>query len=345
MVMIHGYIQETPCCTADKLITELNKAYLLGGGTKMYFRGQNRDDPDWRLLPKSMRRDFQERFVDPAFKYTKHYIARNESCLPTQLDTENEVNLKVYIQRRQEDSIVRQFAEVADEARLHIPTDSHIELGGERRRNEGAEICEVLQGNNPMQRKPISIVDALAQHHGIPTRLLDWTHKPLVAAFFAAYTFPSYEPIRGEDSCQEEVEKLETCRQEQEKESNTNMVVWAVSEPALLEDTTLRPVTHLRSRIGYLQAQDGVFIYDTAADEKFRNIGRWIEFEEEFKKVSVVNGLYKFTLPDSQRDELLRRLKYLGVTAPNLMPSFDNAAQDVLLQYYKHSHRLLWKQI
>jgi hypothetical protein len=148
-------------------------------------------------------------------------------------------------------------------------------------------------------------VVALAQHHKMPTRLLDWTENPLIAAYFAA------EKATVNDE--------------------GNLIVWAANRQEL-RNTAITELAVERSQIGYLQAQEGLFTFISRANLLFLWNGRWPRLEDCARE----GTLRRLTLPRSQGPELRRLLRTERISKAHLMPTLDNI-KEALKDYWQHA--------
>lgn len=135
-------------------------------------------------------------------------------------------------------------------------------------------------------------VMCLAQHHGLPTRLLDWTINPLVATYFAC-----------------------------EGESDEDAVVWAVWGIDNCDDIPANPMD-IESiyRITPLvispriQAQSGEFTVHPSEEP----ILSFLKEEDHVLKLRI---------PQSLRFRFLAQLDFMGVTRRSLFPDLDGLCQ------------------
>lgn len=226
------------------------------------------------------------------------------------------------------------FDRVLSRFKIDLPTE-HLqkipkELHGA---NEGWPYFTNFQMNHP--------IVALAQHHGIPTRLLDWSHDSRKAAFFAAWRVPVPE----------------------RSDASQSIAVWAIN-PFMLENRFLgeqtlsekieddlsvevflsqhRIYAEKNQTTSYLAAQEGLFTYPLYADlfyiftgmypDVLISLTKMREWEERYtaKDASffpAIDYIRKVTLPFTQADELLEMLDDERVMLTTLMPSLDKMKQ------------------
>jgi hypothetical protein len=162
---------------------------------------------------------------------------------------------------------------------------------------------------------------ALAQHYGVPTRLLDWTRRGHVAAYFAAV-----------DAA--ELESHPTKRRPGRSDKPPQrFAVWALSRRTLLASEPIgrrvELVTAAAAHVPNLLAQHGCFTLVRAAKlqnqvekEHLPSLDRLLQenFSAETEQRRWLPVLYQFTVPSSEARKLLWWLSELGVSAMSVFP-------------------------
>ncbi len=269
------------------------------------FRGQARKD--WTLLPAA------HRFTDALKQYTPQPPGPEAFNQGSKTDY---LALHVHAELR----AVQLFLEAADKVGINTPLDyNSLHLHQSLIDSLTSKTKPDLESEFPAPEFLPSM--ALAQHYGVPTRLLDWTESPFVAAYFAA-------------------ERTSVIAGSEKEESEFSII--CLGTQLLSKVTSLKYVPAPRANNPYLQAQRGAFTVIRNANQFFLENRKWpsiedaVAIERDPRTMYVRAPLIRFSLPASEADNLLRLLYRLDVSKLTIMPSFDNAAEHLA---YK---RALW---
>ncbi|MEX3639902.1 FRG domain-containing protein [Paraburkholderia sp. BR14320] len=151
----------------------------------------------------------------------------------------------------------------------------------------------------------------LAQHHGFPTPLIDWTYSPYVAAFFA------FKKMSVSDSQKRGTPNVRIFLFDQDQwRSDARQISFTAAMPphfSLLEFLSVE-----NERLIPQQALSGL----TNVDDVETYIAG---FEQRANK----RYLFAIDIPANERKQVMKELALMGITAGSLFPGLDGSCEEL----------------
>lgn len=167
---------------------------------------------------------------------------------------------------------------------------------------------------------PVDIL-ALAQHYGLPTRLMDWTTNPLIALYFA---------------CQDTKGKEKDGRVYIKKLPPSGSLRKGIQKGVQLEGFIALKKEFKKIFQGGMQ--EGNFIWPENEDVRFQHqSGLFFCCKNPKKAISSDGTLY---IKSEDKESLLRDLAILGISKSFVLPLLDNLCEDLKQSVaYPHGRR------